>query len=179
MIETQRLRLIPCELRYFEAILTDPKRLEPMLGVTVFDDGLDFPGAASIDTVRSLYKRLRANPSLLEWWTYLFVHVEDGVLIGQGGYKGEADESGMVEIGYAIVPAYRRQGLATEAAQGLIDHAFAHAPVKMVDARTLAERNTSTRVLERVGMRFAGAANDANVGEVWRWSLPRADYRRS
>ena len=107
-----------------------------------------------------------------------FLHVEDKVLIGLGGFKGEANESGMVEIGYAIVPAYRGRGLATEAAQGLIDHAFAHAHIKRVDAHTLAERNASVRVLEKAGMEFMGAVNDPDIGEVWHWSLPRADYRR-
>jgi RimJ/RimL family protein N-acetyltransferase len=178
MIETPRLQLIPCELHHFEAILTEGKQLEPLLGVTVFDDAFDFPGVASIETMRFLYKHLKANPDTLGWWTYLFIHVKDKVLIGQGGYKGKANESGMVEIGYAIVPAYRRQGLAMEAAQGLIDHAFAHTHVKRVDAHTLAERNASTRVLEKVGMKFRGAVNDPDHGEVWHWSLRRADHRQ-
>jgi [ribosomal protein S5]-alanine N-acetyltransferase len=178
VIETPRLRLIPCEVRHFEAILTDPKQLEGMLGVTVFDDGFDFPGVASMETMRFLYKHLKANPDVLGWWTYLFVHAEDRVLIGQGGYKGKANGAGTVEIGYAIVPAYRRRGLATETAQGLIDNAFAHAHVKRVDAHTLAEPNPSTKVLEKVGMKFAGAVDHPNLGVVWRWSLQRADYRQ-
>jgi [ribosomal protein S5]-alanine N-acetyltransferase len=178
VIETPRLQLIPCEVRHFEAILTDPKQLEGMLGVTVFDDGFDFPGVASMETMRFLYKHLKANPDVLGWWTYLFVHAEDRVLIGQGGYKGKANGAGTVEIGYAIVPAYRRRGLATETAQGLIDNAFAHAHVKRVDAHTLAEPNPSTKVLEKVGMKFAGAVDHPNLGVVWRWSLQRADYRQ-
>ena len=35
MIETPRLRLIPCELHHFEAILTGGRRLGQMLGDTV------------------------------------------------------------------------------------------------------------------------------------------------
>ena len=178
LIETLRLALIPCKLHHFEAVLTDQRQLERMLGVTVFDDWFDFPGVAGIAAMRSMYECLKVNPDALGWWTHLFVHAKDKVLIGMGGYKGKADESGMVEIGYAIVPAYRGRGLATEAAQGLVDHAFAHAHVKRVDAHTLAERNASTRVLEKVGMRLVGTANDPDVGEVWRWSLQRADHRR-
>jgi [ribosomal protein S5]-alanine N-acetyltransferase len=178
VIETPRLRLIPCEVRHFEAILTDPKQLEGMLGVTVFDDGFDFPRVASMETMRFLYKHLKANPDVLGWWTYLFVHAEDRVLIGQGGYKGKANGAGTVEIGYVIVPSHRRRGLATETAQGLIDNAFAHAHVKRVDAHTLAEPNPSTKVLEKVGMKFAGAVDHPNLGVVWRWSLQRADYRQ-
>jgi len=177
MIETARLRLIPCEPRHFEAILEDRRRLERMLGATVFDDWFDFPGVASIETMRVLHEHLRANPDVFGWWTYLFVHAGDGVLIGMGGYKGRADEAGMVEIGYAIVPAYRGRGLATEAARGLIDHAFAHEHVNRVDAHTLAERIASTRVLERAGMRLMGAVDDPDHGEIWCWSLRRADYR--
>jgi ribosomal-protein-alanine N-acetyltransferase len=114
---------------------------------------------------------------MLGWWMYLFVQVEDGVLIGPGGYKGKVDRTGIVEIGYAIVPAYRGRGLATEAAQDLIDHAFAHVHMKRVDAHTLAERNVSVRVLEKVGMDFMGAVDDTDNGEIWLWSLRREDYQ--
>lgn len=109
-----------------------------MLGVTVFEGGFDFPGVADIETMRFLYKCLKAKPSLLGWWTYLFIHAEDEALIGQGGYKGKADEEGMVEIGYAIIPASVGRGLATEAARGLIANAFAHEHIERVDAHTLA-----------------------------------------
>lgn len=149
-----------------------------MLGVTVFDDGFDFPGVASIEVVGSSHQYLKANPDALGWWRYLFVHVEDRALIGPGGYKGKADEAGTVEIGYAIVPPYRGRGLATEAARGLIEHAFAHARIKRVDAHTLTERNASTRVLEKAGMKFMGAVKGPGDGEAWHWSLRRADYRR-
>ena len=177
-IETANLKLIPCEPEHFEAILEDQKQLEQMLGVAVFDDSFDFPGVANLETLRFMYEYLKANPDALGWWTYLFVHVEDRALIGQGGYKGKADESGMVEIGYAIVPAYRGRGLATEAARGLIDHALAHAHIERVDANTLAERNASSRVLEKVGMEHVETVADRDYGEIWHWSLQRADYRR-
>lgn len=177
MIATRRLRLVPCEPRHFEAILTDQKRLGRMLGVTVYDGWFDFPGVADIETMRFLYKLLEADPGLLGWWTYLLIHAEDEALVGTGGYKGGPDEAGMVEIGYAIVPAYRGRGLATEAARGLIDNAFAHESVEKVDAHTLAERNASVRVLEKSGMEFAGAVADRDLGEVWRWSVRKASHR--
>ena len=177
MIKTANLKLIPCELRHFEAILKEQKHLEQMLGVKVFDNWFDFPGVAGIEAVRFGYEYLNANPDALDWWTYLFIHVVDNALVGQGGFKGKADEAGTVEIGYAIVLAYRGRGLATEAARGLVDYAFSHPHIKQVDAHTLAERNASTRVLEKVGMRRVGTARDPDVGEVWHWSLSREDYR--
>ena len=179
MIETPRLRLIACELRHFEAIRTDQRRLGQMLGVTVPGDAFDFPGVMTIEAMRFMHEGLKADPGVIGWWTYLFVHAADGVLIGPGGYKGRADEEGAVEIGYAIVGKYRGQGLATEAARGLIDHAFSHEHVMRVDAHTLAEPNASVRVLEKAGMRFAGAVPDPDLGQVWRWSLHRADHPRA
>lgn len=178
MIQTPRLRLVPCELRHFEAILTDRQRLGRMLSVVVPDDAFDFPGVMTIRAMRFMHEHLKADPDVSGWWTYLFVRAQDRVLIGPGGYKGRPDEEGAVEIGYAIVPEYRGRGLATEAARGLIDHAFAHEHVESVDAHTLAEHNASMRVLEKVGMRFAGAVPDPDRDEIWRWSLRRADHRR-
>lgn len=177
MIETANLRLIPCELQHFEAILEDEKQLERMLGITVLDDWYNFPGVSGIQAMRFGYEYLKANPDALGWWTYLFIHVRDNVLLGPGGYKGKADESGMVEIGYGIAPAYRCRGLATEAAQGLIDYAFSHADIKMVDAHTLAEPNASTRVLEKVGMKNVGTAQDPDEGEIWHWRLIKESSR--
>ena len=179
MIETINLKFIPCELQHFEAILKDQKLLGRMLGVTVFDDWFDFPGVAGIEAIRFSYQYLKANPDALGWWTYFFIHVKDNVLVGLGGYKGQADESGLVEIGYAIVPAYRGRGLATEAAQWLVDYAFSHQHIQMVDAHTLAERNASTRVLEKAGMKQVGTAHDPEEGEVWHWRLKREDYRKT
>lgn len=179
MIETANLNLIACELQHFEAILTDQKHLEQMLGITVFKDWFNFPDVASIEAIQFSYDYLKANPDAIGWWTYLFIHVNDRVLVGLGGYKGKADESGMVEIGYAIVPDYQGRGLATEAAQGLIDHAFSHAHIKRVDAHTLAEYNASTSVLKKVGMQRVGIAHDPDVGEVWQWSLSKEEYQQA
>ncbi len=179
MIETANLKLIPCELPHFETILKDQKQLEQMLGVTVFDNWFDFPGVAGIEAMRYSYEYLKANPDALGWWTYLFIHAKDNVVVGVGGYKGKADESGMVEVGYAIIPPYQGRGLAVEAAQSLVDHAFSHAHIKSVDAHTLAEHNASTRVLEKIEMRNVGTAHDPDVGEIWHWSLSREDYRKA
>jgi RimJ/RimL family protein N-acetyltransferase len=118
-----------------------------------------------------------STPEILGWWTYLFVHNPDQKLIGLGGFKGPVNEEGMVELGYAIAPAYRRRGLAIEATRGMIKYAFQHPGIRRVDAHTLPEKNASTGVLEKSGMKFIGPVNDPDDGEVWHWSLSRDDYR--
>lgn len=177
MIKTERLKLIPFELEHFEALLRDERELADMLGVSLADDWLGFEEAR--EAMSYSYEYLKSHPGALGWWTYLFIHGADNALIGLGGFKGEADPSGTVEIGYSIAPGYRRRGLATEASRGMIDYAFSHPHVREVIAHTLPERNPSTRVLERVGMEQSGVSQDPDAGEVWRWSLTRDDYQRS
>lgn len=96
-----------------------------------------------------------------------------------GGFKGKPNQEGVVEIGYEIIPNYRNQGLATEVAQGLIDYAFSYPQVQLVIAHTLAEKNASTKVLEKVGMFYQETINDPEDGMIWRWSLERTKYQNS
>jgi ribosomal-protein-alanine N-acetyltransferase len=77
-----------------------------------------------------------------------------------------------MEIGYAIVPEYRGRGIATEAAGGLVGWAFSHPEVTAVKAETLPDGHASIRVLEKLGMKFAGATE-----KVLRWRLDRQDFR--
>ncbi len=175
MIETSRLKLVPCELIHFEALLNDEAQLAAMLQVELDPEWLGFDAAREAMQPASEY--LKSHPSALGWWTYLFIHKPDNTLIGLGGFKGEVNAEGIVEIGYEIAPSYRRRGLASEASEGMIDYAFANPEVKRVDAHTLPERNASTGVLEKVGMKFLGAVHDPDDGEVWHWGLTREQYR--
>ena len=174
MIETSRLKLIPCELSHFEAIINDESELAALLQVELAPEWLGFQAAR--EAMQPAYDYLESHPSAHGWWTYLFIHKPDRTLIGLGGFKGAVNAEGMVEIGYAIAPSYRRRGLAREAAQGMIDFAFAYPEIKRVDAHTLPERNASTRVLEKVGMKYLGAVHDPDDGEIWHWSLTREMY---
>ena len=171
VIETANLQLIPCELAYLEAIMRDKKELEQILGVTVPDNFPQMP--ESLDYV---HKALLADPSSPEWGYHLFVHTKDRAIIGEGGYKGRPDAEGMVEIGYAIIPEYRRRGLASEAARGLTDCAFSHAEVTVVQAHTLKDGTASINVLKKLGMKLVGNAEDPDEGEVFQWKLAREDY---
>ncbi len=167
MIETNYLRLLPCELSHLETILKDKKELEPLLDVSVPKTWPVFPQAMPY-----IYERLKSDPSSTGWWSYLFVHARDRVLVGEGGFKGKPDGSNTVEIGYAIIPEYRGRGLATEAAEGLVGWAFSHPDVSAVVAHTLPDGHHSIRVLEKLGMNPVGT-----VDGVLRWRLDRQDLK--
>ncbi|WP_338876676.1 GNAT family N-acetyltransferase [Spirosoma sp. SC4-14] len=168
-ITTTRLTLLPLDLPTYEALFAGPTELSQHLSIKV-------PAVLSefgMDIFRYTHAVLADDASEGPWWLYLFIHRADNALAGVGGYKGKPDSAGMVEIGYEIYPIYRGQGLATETAQALIDHAFEHPNVLIVQAHTLAEMNASVRVLEKCGMRFNDAFDDPNEGPVWQWKVVR------
>jgi RimJ/RimL family protein N-acetyltransferase len=170
-IETANLRLVPCKLAHVEAVMREREELGQMLGVHIHRDWPVFP-----ETIDYVHESLKQTPVSHKWGFHLFVHAKDRTLIGEGGFKGDPDEEGMVEIGYAIVPEYRRRGLAYEAARGLADYAFLHPEVKIVQAHTLHDGIASIRILEKLGMKFAGTAQDPDEGEVLRWRVTRKDF---
>src|SRR5215469_4957730 len=55
---------------------------------------------------------------------------------------------------YALSPAYKRQGYATEAAQALINYAFTHLHLKQSVTTTTTGNEASIGVMRKVGMRI-------------------------
>ena len=84
------------------------------------------------------------------------------------GFTGPPNDTGVVEIAYSIAPAYQGKGYATEAARALIEIARAEPAVRLICAHTLAERNASSRVLEKCGLRKVGEAMEDDL-PIWRW----------
>lgn len=172
MILTDRLQLIPCTVEHLEALINNPQALEQALGITICDRWTEFPGALEFSRAQ-----LQADPSIQEWAPYLFIHQQDRKLIGWGGFKGKPNATGTVEMGYEITTDYRHQGLANEAAQGLLNFAFSQPSVEAVEAHTLPEHNPSTRILEKLGMHWLGIEIDPDEGEIWHWQIQRHDYQ--
>lgn len=168
MIETKNLQLVICQREHIEAFLRSRDNLAALLGVTIPAGWPTFPEAFSLPP--------EPAPVSTGWDGYFFIHAADKVLVGNGGFKGAPDESGIVEIGYEIAPELQNRGFATEAARGMIDYAFAHPQVRAVIAHTLAETNASNNVLQKVGMKFAEELDDPGEGKIWRWQIRREAY---
>jgi RimJ/RimL family protein N-acetyltransferase len=160
--------LLSCELSLLQLAVQNPSALEECLGARVASGWQDFAEA-----MRVSLDKLQANSALSGWWTHLFLVGEPPVVAGVCGYTGPPTADGVVEIAYAIAPSYQGQGLGTLAATELTRRACDDQRVRLVSAHTLPEHNASTRILEKLGMSFAGVANDADEGPVWRWELTR------
>lgn len=173
MIETERLLLIPCGSAHFEAFFQSEQNLAELLDVSLASGWTQFPEA-----MPKCSEMLKLNLQNHDWGLHLFIHKADRKLIGMGGFKGAVNATGAIEIGYEISPDYQKQGLATEAAAGLIERAFSQPKVEMVDAHTLPEENYSCRILRKCGLLKIGEKYDPEDGEVWHWRIFRNEYEK-
>ena len=135
-------------------------------------DGLVLaPHEATIVAIADATARmLSAGGAALPWVGYLALEGPRRHVVDTSGFKGRPDADGVVEIAYFTFPGEEGRGVATAMAGALVLVALA-APqqVAVVRAHTLAERNASCRVLEKVGVQHAGSRRDPEDGPVWRW----------
>jgi ribosomal-protein-alanine N-acetyltransferase len=167
-VRTARLRLEPAtrdQLTAFER--GGEAGLLRALGCTAAEG---WAGPDALEAIARSGAWLDEHPEAADWWMHFFFDAADGRLIGLGGYKG-APAAGALEIGYEFAPSMRGAGRATEAARGMVAHAFAWPEVDHVIAHTLPNANASTNVLRKVGFRFDGEIIDPDDGPVWRWRL--------
>ena len=104
-----------------------------------------------------------------EWLGYLVVEGETRQLVGTCSLKGPPVD-GIVEIAYFTFPGFEGRGIGTEMARFLVDHAVTLPEVTAVIAHTSAEHSASTRILEKIGMKFAGEDMEDGMA-VWRWEM--------
>jgi RimJ/RimL family protein N-acetyltransferase len=107
------------------------------------------------------------------WGAYLVADRTSRYTVGTCAFKSPPTAEGIVEIAYFTFPPFENQGYATTMAFHLIELAQSDPAVARVIAHTLPQPNASTRVLQKVGMRFVGEVWDPEDGQVWRWEKER------
>jgi ribosomal-protein-alanine N-acetyltransferase len=162
ILESQRLKLLPFTLELKKATLADRARLAEMLEVAIPDT---WPGADLLEALPFFIEVMEKDPASLVW-DGIIIHKAERIAIGGIGFHGGPDEAGMVEIGYNIIPAYERQGYATEMARRVIEWAFHTPGIQVITAQCLDDNLGSIRVLEKVGMRRL-----APEGNMLKWEL--------
>lgn len=86
-----------------------------------------------------------------------------GELIGLAG-GGENDQTGIVDFGYWIVPAYWGQGFATEAARSVLGWFIRAQGRRQFTASHFKDNPASGRVLEKLGFQLAGESRHMCAG---------------
>ncbi len=163
-IRTDRLRLVPATEALLQAELRDPAEAARLLGATSPPDWP--PPLNDRGTFAWMLSRLREHPQDAGWGTHYVVL--GTTVVGTCGFKGApAPPDDAVEIGYAVVPSAQRRGIATEAARGLVEAAFARG-ARTVRAHTLPppEGDASIAVLRRLGFIPAPSTEEGAVGHA-------------
>lgn len=105
--------------------------------------------------------------------TFYILRPSDGMILGGCGFK-DAPLDGRVEIGYAVAPSCRNQGVATAAVRALIQLAFASPDVHEVLAEIDIENEASTRLAQKLNFEKCGV----KVGDekLVQWLLFKSVY---
>ena len=103
-------------------------------------------------------EQLRTDPAVAPWLARAVYGWPAEAVVGRAGFHGPPDDRGMVEIGYAIAPEFRRQGYARAAVAELIGYATGHG-ARTVRASVSVENVASLAVIRGNGFR--------HVAERW------------
>lgn len=169
-LRTRRLTLVPFSLDLVRlAIAGNWDALEECLSARFLPRWAEEQARGYLP---ALHQALEADPASCVWRGYLMLHTAERSVIGSAGFKGPPDGDGTLEVGYGIVPAYRRQGYTFEAVHALVDWAFGHPEVLGVTAQCDDSNVGSIRILKKLGMH-----RTVHTGRMLSWQLPRGGGR--
>src|SRR5258708_25859805 len=121
-LQTPRRLLVAATLEHALAEGEDLAKLSALLGAEVPPT---WPPPLNDDQSHAWFTdRLRADPGSVGWSMWYFLLERPGLrrlTVGNGGLKGRPAPDGTAEIGYSLMPAFHRQGLAPEAVTALVD----------------------------------------------------------
>ena len=112
-------------------------------------------------------KRVGFNPP----WICYYVE-ENGELTGNAAFKGKPINN-TVEIAYGTMEKHRQRGVGSWICKQLVELSLATDASVRITARTLPEKNYSTRILEKNNFVLLGFVTDPEDGEVWEWEYKK------
>ncbi len=167
ILSTPRLDLHPLPLPLIDALLEgDLDRARALAPFPIAAE--DFEGDEYVLGLRQT--QLRADPSELPWLYRAAVSRETGRVVARCGFHAPPDADGMVELGYRVQPRWRRQGIATELATGMLAWAAEQGATTCV-ASTTPDNVASQAVLARLGFVRTGEWMDEVDGLEWVYAL--------
>ncbi len=162
MVETPRLRLSPLDPEAAAALLVGDRPAAARRTDATLPHDRPQP-----DLFEVLPSQAAASAETVPYGIWVMIERRSGTVIGDIGFMGPPDGDGAVEVGYSVVPGWRRRGIATEAGSALVAWALAQPGVTAVLAECDTRNVASIRTLERLGFRRTGTDD-----EVMRWRIP-------
>jgi RimJ/RimL family protein N-acetyltransferase len=145
----------PDDAEFILGLLNEPSWLRFIgdRGVRTFQDARDYILTGPVD----MYARLGFG-------LYAVELKEDGIPIGICGLI-KRDFLDDVDIGFAFLPKYWRQGYAYEAASAVLAYGHGVLGLKRIVAITALDNHSSARLLEKLGLRFEGMVRYPDDGQ--------------
>ncbi len=152
-INTKRLLLRPFQRRDFEDVFEYSQKAEVARSA----------GWKPHETKRDSKAAVRAFIESRSIWA--IVLEETGKVIGSIGFYHDDKRKGVRAkmIGYALSHDYWGQGITTEAARAVIDHAFNTGKLDILSVYHYPENARSKRVIEKCGFKYEGTLRNAEM----------------
>ncbi len=99
------------------------------------------------------------DPTSAVWITRVIVDRHRAIAVGLAGFHGPPDADGMVEVGYAVDPAFRRKGYGHAALVALLKWAKEDASIQRIRATISPDNLASRALVSQYGF--------VEVGEQW------------
>jgi RimJ/RimL family protein N-acetyltransferase len=112
------------------------------------------------------------DPATAAWVTGIIWDEKNGIAAGRAGFHDLPDADGMVEIGYAVDPAYRRRGYARAALAALLTRAAKEEQVHRVRVSIRPDNEPSYRLASQFGFTKVGEQWDEDDGLEYQYEIP-------
>ncbi|MBC6314977.1 GNAT family N-acetyltransferase [Listeria grandensis] len=168
-LETKRLLLVEYNLEWIKATIAGVDELERVSGYTV---SRDWPGIDFFFYLPYVLENVKKEPEMTKW-THLIVLKDENKVIGEIGGQGKPEETGEIELGYSIVPAYQNNGYVTEALEELLIWLKNQPEIHRIFARSFESNTYSIQVLRKSGFVYQPERDKVDSrGTIVLWEYP-------
>ncbi|MGW4242297.1 GNAT family N-acetyltransferase [Nocardia sp. NPDC004722] len=123
-----------------------------------------FAGPESRGTWSRRMGQVEREPGTAAWVTGVIWDEQRRIAVGRAGFHDMPDKSGMVEIGYAVDPEYRRRGYARAALESLLRRAAREPLVRTVRVSIRPDNVASNQLAAQYGFAETGRQWDDEDG---------------
>ena len=150
-IETERLKIVPMTYDFVRKLLDNDVSAYEVLGAIKTET---WPEKADIwDMLPMIADKLKNCPVPNGFnGAWIFINKTDSSVVGDGGFKGQPDENGIIDLGYGIVETQRRKGFGFEAVSALCKWGLAQPDVKGLSADCSGNNVSSIKLLKKIGL---------------------------
>jgi RimJ/RimL family protein N-acetyltransferase len=176
VVSSERLDLLPMSLELMETLLRgDLASAQRMVGYRI---PADWPHVLE-SVLRFRIPLARAQPEAQPLLLLAMVlRANPEVVVGRLGFHGPVDDDGMLEIGYEVFPAFRRQGYAREAVIAMFRWAQGDPAVLRFRTSVSPQNAPSLNLVRGLGFTEVGSQWDDEDGEETLFELPAGQIPR-